>query len=65
MNEIQLRFLKLFLMFFIFPMQIPPEHLLCASVMNAPCSLAVSKLLYPETEKSKITKVNALMDNKR
>lgn len=44
---------------------IPPEHLLCASVMNAPCSLAVSKLLCPETEKSKITNTNALVDNKQ
>ncbi|MBO0350682.1 NupC/NupG family nucleoside CNT transporter [Phormidium pseudopriestleyi FRX01] len=31
---------------------IPVEHLLSASVMSAPASLAVSKLLYPETEKS-------------
>ncbi|XP_076461368.1 solute carrier family 28 member 3-like [Babylonia areolata] len=44
---------------------IPPEHLLCASVMNAPCSLAVSKLLCPETEKSKISKTNAMTDCKR
>ncbi|ELU00800.1 hypothetical protein CAPTEDRAFT_72506, partial [Capitella teleta] len=29
------------------------QHLICASVMNAPMSLAVSKLFYPETEKSK------------
>jgi nucleoside permease NupC len=28
-------------------------HLLAASVMSAPASLAVAKLLYPETEKSK------------
>lgn len=39
---------------------ISPEHLLCASVMNAPCALAVSKLLYPETEKSKISKTCAM-----
>ncbi|XP_060569421.1 solute carrier family 28 member 3-like [Ruditapes philippinarum] len=37
---------------------VPPEHLLCASVMNAPGALAVSKLLYPETEKSKIRKIS-------
>ncbi|PVD30723.1 hypothetical protein C0Q70_09998 [Pomacea canaliculata] len=43
---------------------IPAEHLLCASVMNAPCSLAVSKLLYPETEKSKISNVNAVVKTK-
>ncbi|OWF39347.1 solute carrier family 28 member 3-like [Mizuhopecten yessoensis] len=33
---------------------VPAEHLLCASVMNAPGALAVSKLLYPETEESKL-----------
>lgn len=31
---------------------IPAEHLLAASVMSAPAALAISKLLYPETEKS-------------
>ena len=31
---------------------IPAEHLLSASVMSAPAALAVSKLFYPETEKS-------------
>ncbi|PVD30725.1 hypothetical protein C0Q70_10000 [Pomacea canaliculata] len=44
---------------------IPPEHLLCASVMNAPCALAVSKLLYPETKKSKISQVNVIVQTKR
>ncbi|XP_060077928.1 solute carrier family 28 member 3-like [Ylistrum balloti] len=33
---------------------VPAEHLLCASVMNAPCALAISKILYPETEESKL-----------
>ncbi|XP_067649250.1 uncharacterized transporter HI_0519-like [Haliotis asinina] len=37
---------------------VPAEHLLCASVMNAPCALAVSKLLYPETEKSKLEDID-------
>lgn len=37
---------------------IPPEHLICASVMNAPCALAVSKLLYPETKPSQIRKLS-------
>ncbi|XP_064648103.1 solute carrier family 28 member 3-like [Lineus longissimus] len=32
---------------------VPAEHLLCASVMNAPVALAVSKLFYPETRRSK------------
>uniref|UniRef100_K1P526 Sodium/nucleoside cotransporter n=1 Tax=Magallana gigas TaxID=29159 RepID=K1P526_MAGGI len=36
------------------------EHLLCASVMNAPAALAVSKLLYPETETSKLRKASDL-----
>ena len=30
---------------------IPAEHLISASVMSAPAALAVSKLVYPETEK--------------
>lgn len=32
---------------------IPPEHILAASVMSAPAALAVSKVLYPETEPAK------------
>jgi CNT family concentrative nucleoside transporter len=31
---------------------VPAEHLIAASVMSAPAALAVSKLFYPETEKS-------------
>ena len=31
---------------------IPAEHLIAASVMSAPAGLALSKLFYPETEKS-------------
>ncbi len=31
---------------------IPAEHLLAASVMSAPAALAVSKVFYPETDKS-------------
>ena len=31
---------------------IPAEHLIAASVMSAPAALAISKLLYPETEPS-------------
>lgn len=33
-------------------MQVPENHLLAASVMSAPAALAVSKLFWPETEKS-------------
>ena len=29
-----------------------PSHLLSASVMSAPAALAISKLIYPETEDS-------------
>ena len=29
-----------------------PSHLLSASVMSAPAALAISKLMYPETEDS-------------
>ena len=31
---------------------VPAQHLIAASVMSAPAALAMSKLLYPETEKS-------------
>jgi concentrative nucleoside transporter, CNT family len=31
---------------------VPAQHLIAASVMSAPAALAISKLLYPETEKS-------------
>ncbi|KST63807.1 NupC/NupG family nucleoside CNT transporter [Mastigocoleus testarum] len=31
---------------------VPAEHLIAASVMSAPAALAVSKILYPETEES-------------
>lgn len=34
-------------------MGVPPNHLLSASVMSAPAALAMSKLFYPETKKSK------------
>lgn len=33
--------------------QVPANHLLSASVMSAPAALAMSKLFYPETKKSK------------
>ena len=33
-------------------------HLLSASVMSAPAALAMSKLMYPETEKPKVAKVD-------
>ena len=36
-------------------MGIDPGHLITCSFMAAPCSLAVSKLFYPETEESKTT----------
>ena len=35
--------------------QVPANHLISASVMSAPAALAMSKLLYPETEVSKTT----------
>ena len=31
---------------------VPAEHLIAASVMSAPAALAISKILYPETEES-------------
>ncbi|XP_053373495.1 solute carrier family 28 member 3-like isoform X2 [Mercenaria mercenaria] len=34
-------------------MDVPPNHLLSASVMSAPAALAMAKLFYPETKKTK------------
>ena len=42
---------------------VPAEHLLCASVINAPTALAVSKLFYPETESSTVAQ-EVLIDYK-
>ncbi|XP_023619396.1 solute carrier family 28 member 3 isoform X4 [Myotis lucifugus] len=39
---------------------VSPTHLLTASVMSAPASLAVAKLFWPETETPKITLKNAM-----
>ncbi|XP_008049134.1 solute carrier family 28 member 3 [Carlito syrichta] len=39
---------------------VPSSHLLTASVMSAPASLAAAKLFWPETEKPKITLKNAI-----
>ena len=36
---------------------IDPALLISASVMAAPAALGFSKLFYPETEKSKVTKI--------
>ncbi|ELV10519.1 Solute carrier family 28 member 3 [Tupaia chinensis] len=48
----------------IFVGQVSSSHLLTASVMSAPASLAVAKLFWPETEKPKITLKNAMeMEN--
>uniref|UniRef100_H0WL07 Sodium/nucleoside cotransporter n=1 Tax=Otolemur garnettii TaxID=30611 RepID=H0WL07_OTOGA len=41
-------------------LQVPSSHLLTASVMSAPASLAAAKLFWPETEKPKITLKNAM-----
>ena len=37
---------------------VPASHLLSASVMSAPAALAISKLTYPETKRSKTTAEN-------
>ncbi|XP_036891595.1 solute carrier family 28 member 3 [Sturnira hondurensis] len=43
---------------------VSPTHLLTASVMSAPASLAVAKLFWPETETPKVTLKNAMkMEN--
>lgn len=38
-----------------------PRHLVTASFMSAPASLYLSKLFYPETEKSKTTFKNIVL----
>lgn len=45
---------------FLLKSQVSPSHLLTASVMSAPASLAVAKLFWPETETPKITLQNAM-----
>ena len=41
-------------------MQIEPVYVITACVMAAPCALAVTKLLYPETKQSKFSSPDAL-----
>ena len=41
-------------------MGVSPTHILSASVMSAPAALAVSKLLYPETEEPKSKTVDQI-----
>ncbi len=43
---------------------VPATHLLSASVMNAPAALAVSKLVYPETESPKTKDVDQISIDK-
>ena len=43
---------------------IPAEHLIAASVMSAPASLAIAKLFYPETEANTTTKQLELVQDK-
>ena len=45
--------------------QAPANHLLSASVMSAPAALAMAKLFYPETEKSKTTAKDVQVMEKR
>ena len=46
-------------------MGVPANHLISASVMSAPAALAVSKLFYPETQKSKTTAKDVAHMDKR
>ncbi len=41
-------------------LQIQPLYVITACVMAAPCALAVAKLQYPETQKSKFSDLNDL-----
>ena len=44
---------------------IPADQIISGSVMAAPTALAVSKLIYPETEESKTTFKNIKMEKER
>lgn len=39
--------------FYWYFLQVPANHLITASVMSAPAALAISKLAYPETERTR------------
>ena len=41
--------------------QVPANHLISASIISAPCALAISKLLMPETKKSKLLQAKNIM----
>lgn len=47
-HRIALQFILLYIL-----LQIDPSSLIAASVMAAPCALAMAKLVYPEVEESK------------
>lgn len=49
----KLRFFRLKCLLCSFLWQVPANHLLSASVMSAPAALAMAKLFYPETKKTK------------
>ncbi|KAK0042118.1 sodium/nucleoside cotransporter 2 [Biomphalaria pfeifferi] len=44
---------------------VPAAYLITASVMNAPASLAVSKVIHPELSKSKIASIRSIMQEKQ
>lgn len=38
--------------YFFLTLKVPPDHLITAGLMSAPASLAISKILFPETKKT-------------
>ncbi|KAH9500976.1 hypothetical protein Btru_069385 [Bulinus truncatus] len=44
---------------------VPAAYLITASVMNAPASLAVSKVIYPELGRSRIGKIKTMMNEQQ
>ena len=50
-NIIDIKFTKNIFLF----LQIQAVYVITSCVISAPCTLAVSKLVYPETKKSKFT----------
>jgi len=41
-----------------------PAHILTASIMSAPAALCMSKLFFPETEESKTTSENIVIEKR-
>ena len=45
----------------LFALQAPPQHLLCAAIISAPAVIAVTKVNFPEKEKSKTREIDDIL----